>query len=467
MLDRRWQLREEYVTAEAEMASTLIGKQAVVIGAGIAGLTAAGALSDYFDQVVVLERDTLPSEAVHRAGTPQSRHVHALLLSGQRALSELFPGFEQDLARAGAVPLRAGLDVRVERPGYDPFPQRDLGWFGYAASRPTIERAVRRRVESRGNTTLYQRCRVQEVLATPNGDEVTGVRYENGDGKVETIAADLVVDASGRGALTLALLHSIGRPLPEETAIGIDLGYATCVFAIPDDASTDWKGVMTFGQAPQNSRGGLMLPLEGNRWMATIGGRHGDGPPGDAEGFLTYAKALRTPTIYNAISRAERLDGVARYGFPQSVRRHFERLDAFPRGFLPIGDAICCFNPVYGQGMSVAALEACLLRRLLERLGGDSSPIAGVAPAFLAEVQTLIETPWSVAILDFAFPDTRGQRPADFETTLKFGIALTRLAAEDPAVHKLTVEVQHLLTPRSVYRDPALVQRVLAKMAEA
>lgn len=450
------------------MASTPIGKQAVVIGAGMGGLTAAGALADRFDQVVVLERDTLPSEPTYRAGTPQARHVHALLLSGQRALSELFPGFEQDLARAGAVPLRVGLDVRVERPGYDPFPQRDLGWFSYAVSRPTIERAVRRRVENRANTTLRQRCRVQEVLASPDGEAVTGVRYENGNGASETIAADLVVDASGRGALTLALLQSIGRPLPEETTIGIDLGYATCVFAIPDDdASTDWKGVMTFGQAPQNSRGGLMLPLEGNRWMATIGGRHGDVPPGDAEGFLTYARALRTPTIYNAISHAKRLDGVARYGFPESVRRHFERLDVFPRGLLPIGDAICRFNPVYGQGMSVAALEACLLQRLLERQGGDSDPIAGLAPTFFAEVQTLIETPWSVAILDFVFPDTRGQRPADFETTLKFGIALTRLAAEDPAIHKLTVEVQHLMRPRSVYRDPALVQRVLAKMAEA
>jgi 2-polyprenyl-6-methoxyphenol hydroxylase-like FAD-dependent oxidoreductase len=289
------------------MASTLTGKQAVVIGAGMGGLTAAGALADRFDQVVVLERDTLPSEPTYRAGTPQARHVHALLLSGQRALSELFPGFEQDLARAGAVPLRVGLDVRMERPGYDPFPQRDLGWFSYAVSRPTIERAVRRRVESRANTTLRQSCRVQEVLASPNGEAVTGVRYENGNGASETIAADLVVDASGRGALTLALLQSIGRPLPEETTIGIDLGYATCVFAIPDDASIDWKGVMTFGQAPQNSGGGLMLPLEGNRWMATIGGRHGNVPPGDAEGFLTYARALRTPTIYNAISHAKRL----------------------------------------------------------------------------------------------------------------------------------------------------------------
>ena len=250
------------------MTSTLIGKRAVVIGAGMAGLTAAAALADRFDQVVVLERDILPSEPAYRAGTPQARHVHGLLFSGQRALSELFPGFEQDLARAGAVPLRAGLDVRVERPGYDPFPQRDLGWSGYAASRPTIERAVRQRVESRATTTLRQRCRVKEVLASPDGAVVTGVRCENDSGASETIAADLVVDASGRGGPTLALLQSIGRPLPEETTIGIDLGYATCVFAIPDDASTDWKGVMTFGQAPQNSRGGLMLPLEGNRWMA-------------------------------------------------------------------------------------------------------------------------------------------------------------------------------------------------------
>jgi 2-polyprenyl-6-methoxyphenol hydroxylase-like FAD-dependent oxidoreductase len=449
------------------MASTLIGKQAVVIGAGMGGLTAAGALADHFDQVVVLERDALPRESAYRVGTPQARHVHALLVSGRRALGELFPGFEQDLARAGAVPLRVGLDVRIERPGYDPFPQRDLGWLSYALSRPTIERVVRRRVEGRANTTLRQRCRVQEVVATPDGAAVIGVRYENSRGARETVAADLVVDASGRGALTLGLLQSIGRPLPEETTIGIDLGYATCVFAIPDGASTDWKGVMTFGEAPRNSRGGLMLPLEGNRWMATIGGRHGDVPPSDAEGFLTYARALRTPTIYNAISRAKRLDGVARYGFPESVRRHFERMDVFPRGLLPIGDAICRFNPVYGQGMSVAAQEACVLRRLLESLGRDSNPIAGLASAFFTEVQTLIETPWSVATLDFVFPDTRGQRPADFETTLKFAVALIRLAAEDPAVHKLIAEVQNLLKPRSVYRDPALEQRVHAMMADA
>lgn len=446
------------------MATALIGEQAVVIGAGIGGLAAAGALAGHFERVVVLERDALPAAPAPRAGTPQARHVHGLLLSGQRALAELFSGFEQDLTEAGAVPLKVGLDIRMERPGYDPFPQRDLGWLSFAVSRPTIERVVRRRVEGLANTTLRPQCRVQEVIA--DRGVVIGVRFENADGGSDRLLADLVVDASGRGALTLDLLRSTGVPPPEETTIGIDLGYSTGVFAVPDDAPRDWKGVMTFGEAPHNSRGGLLFPLEGNRWMATIGGRHGDVPSGDAEGFLAYARELRTPTIYNAIKRAKRLGDVARYGFSESVRRHFERLEVFPRGLLPIADAVCRFNPVYGQGMSVAAQEACLLRALLDRLAGDRDPLAGLAAAFFAEMQALIETPWSVALFDFAFPETRGSRPADFETTVKFGMALARLAAEDAAVHRLTAEVQNLLKPRSVYRDPALAKRVLAVMAE-
>jgi 2-polyprenyl-6-methoxyphenol hydroxylase-like FAD-dependent oxidoreductase len=314
---------------------------------------------------------------------------------------------------------------------------------------------------------LCEQCRVQEILVAPSAEDVTGVRYEDPNGDSQIILADLVIDASGRGAPTLRLLQSIGRPLPEETTIGIDVGYATCTFSVPDDASTEWKGVMTFPQAPQSSRGGLMLPIEGNRWMATLGGRHHDAPPGDLDGFFAYARGLRTSTIYNAIRHAKLLDGVARYGFPESVRRHFERLESFPRGLLPIGDAICRFNPVYGQGMSVAALEACLLKRLLEQSEKVGDPLVRLASNFFEEMQALIETPWSVATLDFAFPETRGQRPADFEMTLKFGGALTRLAAEDPAVHNLTIQVQNLLKPRSVYRDPDLVRRVFAKMAEA
>ena len=450
------------------MTSTQIGRQAVVVGAGMAGLPAARALADYFERVVVLERDNLPRDASHRTGTPQARHTHALLAGGQRALGDLFPGFEQNLAGAGAVPLQVGLDLRFERPGYDPFPVRDLGLTTYSMSRPMIEFAVRQRVEKHANITIRGHCRAQEVVASPDGTAVSAIRFENSDGRSEVLAADLVVEASGRSNLTFGLLESIGQPKPEETIIGVDIGYATGVFVIPDDPPADWTAVMTFDSPARGGLAGLVFPLERNRWIVTLVGRHDAKPPGDWIGFLAYAQQLRTPTIYDAIKTAERQGEIARFGFPASARRHFDRLDEFPRGLLPFGDAICRFNPVYGQGMSVAAQEAFLLRELLRRRAEEPDPLAGLASAFFAEAAALIETPWALAAVpDFAVPKTEGKCPQDLEQALEFGEALNQLSAQDAAVHKLFTEVLHLLKPRSVLRDPDLVERVKAVTAQA
>jgi len=446
--------------------ANVIARQVLVLGAGMGGLTAARALADHFEHVVVLERDALPEHPEDRPGVPQGRHVHALLAGGQHALCELFPGFDRDLVAMGAVPIRAGLDLRVERPGYDPFPQRDLGFDSYAQSRAQLEFGVRRRVRAHPGIELRQQCRVQEVLTRPDGRAVTGARYTTPDGRIETIAADLTVDATGRGAPTLDVLKSIGRPLPAETRIGVDVAYSTAVFAIPEDAPQDWKGVFCFPQPP-SSRGSLLMPMEGNRWIITLGGRHGERPPGDIDGFIAYAKGLRTPTTYDAIRPAKALGDVVRYGFPESGYRHYARLEAFPKGLLPMGDAVCRFNPVYGQGMSVAAQEACALRRFLSVHAGEGDLLDGLARTFFAEADALIATPWAqAAIPDFIHPDTRGERPANFEETLKFAAALTKLMARDPAVHKLVAEVQNLLKPRSVYFEPDLMQRVMAVMAE-
>lgn len=443
--------------------SSVIGRQAIVVGAGIGGLTAARTLADHFERVLVLERDALPEHPDARTGTPQANHVHALLAGGQHALGDLFAGFENDLAGTGEVALRAGLDIRTERPGYDPFPQRDLGFVAYAISRPQLELTVRQRVRACGNIEFHERCRVENVIARDDGSAITGVRCTMSSGAKETLPADLVVDASGRGTLTLGVLESIGAPLPEATTIGVDLGYATAVFQIPEDAPRDWKGVFSFGQAPRSSRGALLLPIEGNRWIITIAGRHDEKPPGDPDGFMAFAQRLRTPTIYNAIKDAKRIGDIHRYRFTESVYRRYDRLGAFPRGLLPVGDAVCRFNPVYGQGMSVAAQEACALGRLLASRAGERDPLDGLAAAFVAEADRLIDTPWATAAIpDFAFPQTRGERPENLQQIFKFAFALNRLAAEDPAVHKLIAEVAHLLKPRSVYQDPELVQRVLA-----
>jgi 2-polyprenyl-6-methoxyphenol hydroxylase-like FAD-dependent oxidoreductase len=296
------------------------------------------------------------------------------------------------------------------------------------------------------------------------GAAVSAIRFENGNGRSETLPADLVIEASGRGNLTLGFLESTGQRPPEETVIGVDIGYATAVLTIPSEA----RPIMTFDTPARGGLTGIILPLERNRWIVTLVGRHDHKPPGDWDGFLAYAQQLRTPTIYQTIKCAEKLGEIARFGFPASLCRHLDRIEEFPRGLLPIGDAICRFNPVHGQGMSVSAQEACLLRELLRSRAGEADPLDGLAKAFFAEAAKLIETPWALAAIpDYAVPETEGQRPEDLEQRLAFSGALFQLAATDAAVHKLLVEVLHLLKPQSVLNDPDLVERVKALAAQA
>ena len=449
------------------MGSSTIGRQAIVVGAGIGGLAAAAAVAPFFERVLLLERDKLPEEARHRPGTPQSRHPHGLLIGGLRALEELMPGFERQLVSQGAVRIRSNCDIRVERPGYDPFPQRDLGLSALAVSRPAIDHAARLCLAAVSNVTVRDGHRVLDFVATPDRAGVSGVRAKGDGGSQETLSADLVIDASGRGALTIAFLAATDHPQPAEATIGVDLGYSTGVFEIPRDAAEDWKAVFTFGDAPSSSRGVLLQAIEGNRWIVGLGGRHDQAPPGDLDGFLEFARTLRTPTVFEAIRGAKLEGSIARYGFRENLRRHYEGLERFPKGLLPIADAICRFNPVYGQGMTVAAQEACLLKRLLGERAGSPDPLSDLAKAFFAEMPALIETPWGVATFDFIFPTTRGERPADFDFRLRFAGALLKLAAEDAAVHKLNAEISHLIRPRSAYADTGVAARIMSMIASS
>jgi 2-polyprenyl-6-methoxyphenol hydroxylase-like FAD-dependent oxidoreductase len=463
-----------------DLMSKYVGRQAVVIGAGMGGLSAARALAEHFEQVVVIENDALPAEAAPRPGTPQCKHVHGLLMGGLRALDSFFPGFEQVLLEAGAVPMRLSSELRYEVPGYDPFPQRDLGLQILCMTRPLIEATVRKKIAQHGNISLRECCKGQELVVGTrsngkasgktgdNATEITGVRCAHGDGRVEDIAADFVVDASSHGLLTLNLLGSLGLAAPAETTIGVDIGYCTAMFGIPDDAPTDWKGMVVLPQPPHNRRGAFILPAEGGRWVVTLAGRYGDKPPDDEAGFFAYVKNLRTPTAHNALRSAKRQTGFSRYGLKASRRRHFESVTNFPHGLLPFGDTICRFNPIYGQGMSVAAKEACLLRDLLAGASSEGQGINGLAATFLNEAQKIIETPWSSsAIPDYGDPLTEGPRPPDLEKSLKFGAALFKAAAADPAVHKVMSEVQHLLRPGSAYQNPEIADRIKAAMAAA
>ncbi len=263
--------------------SASTGSHAIVIGAGMGGLAAAAALAGSFERVTVLERDVLRPDPVPRAGAPQSTQVHGLLGGGLRALCALLPGFERDLALAGATRIRMGLDDCVEIPGCEPFPRRDLGMAAYTLTRPLLELTLRGRVRRLPNVTMRGESRVLEIVAGDDG-AVVGVRCRGAGGAEQVLSADLVIDASARGLLTAALLEATGWPEVERTVIGIDLHYVSTTFEIPQ-GRRDWKIVLMFPEGQSDTRAGFLLPVEGNRWMVAIGERHAPPPAPDEASF--------------------------------------------------------------------------------------------------------------------------------------------------------------------------------------
>ena len=444
-----------------------IFKQAVVVGAGMGGLAAAKAIEPHFEKVTVFDRDSLPDAPAPRSGTPQARHTHALLPGGHSALDRMFPGIEIDLMDAGAIRMRLRRDMRLELPGFDPFPQRDLGYDQFALSRPALERICRHRVEQEPHIEIRSRARVTELIASPDKSRVAGVRFEDVRGTAGSLAADLVVDASGRISLTQGFLESIGWQKPSTLEIGMDQAYSTLVFEKPKDAPTEWLVVIHAVAPPHSSRHGVLFPMEGGRWSVSLAENHGKAPPGDIDGFMEFVASFRTPTIHRAIRGARRVGDIARFRMPCSLRCAYHRLDRFPRGLIPLGDSACRFPPVFGQGMSVAAQECCVLAGLIRSRRWRIDPLDGLAEAFLAEIQPLLETPWSHAISDLAYPQTRGERPPDLKQRLSCGRALLQLAAADPEVDMALSEVRALLKPFSALREPKLARRVEALLAEA
>jgi 2-polyprenyl-6-methoxyphenol hydroxylase-like FAD-dependent oxidoreductase len=428
------------------------------------GLAAAKVLSPHFDKITVLERDALPAKAEPRIGTPHSHQLHVLLRGGLDALSEFFPSFEAELEKAGAVSVRVGSEMLVEAPGFDPFPQRDLGIDSLSMTRPLIERVVRGCVEREPNIAFQTGCRVTQLRASSDRTTVTGVRYDIADGGNAEHKADLVVDASSRGTLTMELLDRLELPRPEQAEIGVDLAYATATFRIPRNAPRNWRAVFHRPSAA-TGRGGFIFPIEGHCWHVGLNGVHGEAPSDQLDAFIAFAGGLRTPTIHDAIKDAQAVGAIHRFNLPASMRRRFEALQKFPQRLLVIGDAICRFNPAYGQGMTVAVQEARVLKHLLEARARQGQGLDGLAHGYFEAIQSVLAAPWSVAENDFIYGKTRGVCPRDFQQRMQFSAALQKVAAQDAAVHRLVAEVNHLLKPNSALRDPEIVRKVEAVMA--
>jgi 2-polyprenyl-6-methoxyphenol hydroxylase-like FAD-dependent oxidoreductase len=440
------------------MNNTVIGDRAVVLGASMAGLLTAHVLTNSYGQVIVIDRDQLPETSRHRRGVPHGRHLHALAARGQQALEELFPGLTEELVANGALAGSLLADARMFLSGYR-LRQTDTGLVLLCASRPFLEAHIRARVRAHHNVTVLDRCDVVGLATTSDNRRVTGARVlRRADSSAEEVlAADLVVDATGRGSRTSAWLESLGYPRPELEQVRIGLAYATRIYRLPTDA-LDGDLAILDAATPQLPRTGALLALEGDRWMLTLAGILGDHPPIDPEGFLDFARSLRFPDIYEAIRDAEPLDEPVSFHFPASARHRYERLHRFPAGFLVVGDAVCSFNPIYGQGMSVAALEALMMRDHLKQ-GLEPQP-----SRWFRDVARVVDVAWNMSAGgDLNFPGVEGHRTFKIQLLSAYLAKLHAAAAHDARLATAFTRVSGLVAPPQSLLHPSVVLRVLRK----
>jgi 2-polyprenyl-6-methoxyphenol hydroxylase-like FAD-dependent oxidoreductase len=436
--------------------------RAVVLGGGIAGLVAARVLADGYDEVVVVERDALPAGAEHRRGVAQSRHVHALLAGGQQALEQLFDGLTAELTTLG-VPVGDMLDdVHVHLGGHL-LHRGASDLLAVHVSRPALEACLRARVRALPNVTLMDRCDGAGLTTTADATAVTGVRIiRRADGSAEeSLAADLVVDATGRHSRIPATLEALGYPRPPVERIGIGVGYATRTYRLGRDALGGDLGILV-GATPQHPRGGALATVEGGRCLLTLFGVLGDHPPTDVAGFEGFAATLQCPRVYEAVRDAEPLDDPVAFRHPASVRHRYERLRRFPDGLLVMGDAVCTFNPIYGQGMSVVALQGLALRRHLAEATGPR-PLE-----FLREVGRIVDVPWGMAAGgDLSFPGVEGRRTVGMRVLGSYVTRLQAAAAHDAQLGRAFLRVAGLVDPPQTLLRPGVVAGALRPRRDA
>ena len=430
--------------------------RAVVMGGSLAGLFCARVLSNHFDKVTVVERDTPRDDAAPRKGAPQGAHAHVLLKRGEHAMEALFPGLSKELVDGGAHPCDWA---------------RGVDWFHYGCwkvdcdsklpvtfqSRPFLEQLVRNRLANLDKVHLCYGAKVTGLVITDGA--VTGLNIEGAEGAA-TLATDFVVDASGRGSKLPEWLEAHGYRRPRETEINIGLGYVSRMFQAPKDFDHDWTAMIIYPHAPDEQRVGGIFPMENGRWMVTLGSYGGVKLPTDHDGFMNFARNLSNPALYEAIKQATPLTDAKVFRYDIQRRRHYEAAH-LPAGLLVLGDAACSFDPVFGQGMSTAAAESVILEKCLAQKGYNSAMIR----LYFRRISCLIDVPWLLVTNEaFRYPSTIGKKPFGLGLLQWYTGQVFRLSAGNAFVYANFLKVMHLIASPIILFRPGILLPVLGSL---
>ncbi len=427
---------------------------AVVIGASTTGLIAAMAAARHFDRVTVLERDPLPAEPQWRKGAPQSRHVHLLLSRGEGIIETYFPGMMNELIGAGGHRVDMSGDTKWFYAG---------GWKARFASGVTmncqskglLEWSLRQRVARLNNVTIQDRAEVAEFTAAAG--RITGATLRDG----ASIQSDLLIDAGGRNSRTSARLAELGFGQVAISELPVDVGYATGLFEIPP-GKRDWQSLIIHPRYP-DTKLGVIVPVENNRWLVTLVGWRGDHPPPDPDGFLQFAKALAVPDIHDAIAGATLVGPIALHRFPGNLRRHYESMSGLPDGLAVVGDAACSFNPIYAQGMSQGASAARILDETLSEQANAADSLEGFTRKFQKRYAKFVDLCWFISTTEeYRDPTIAERRPAWAPLANWYLEQVHELTWKNEKIAQRFLEVMHLLRSPLALLEPAIAARVVA-----
>jgi 2-polyprenyl-6-methoxyphenol hydroxylase-like FAD-dependent oxidoreductase len=431
-----------------------VGDRAVVVGGSIVGTLAARVLSEFYREVVVVDRDTVLDVYSVRRGAPHAAHAHAFHSRGYDNVMQLFPDLPADLEQHG-IPtpdlghMRWYFNSRLLR-------QTTTGLRSIGAQRPIIEGILRSKVAALPNVTYHERTEVLSLLASDDATRITGVRLSlvGAPDSESQLDADLVIDTTGRGSRTPVWLEQLGYQRPPEERMTIGLTYTSRLFHHRPGMLEDTQSVNPVA-SPAHPRGAFFGRVGPQTCILSLTGILGDKPPTDTDGFLDYVKSLPVSEVYDAVREAEPMTDPVSFGFPASVRRRYESMSRFPERFFVLGDALCSFNPVYGQGMMVATIEVMALR---EHLLAGSHPDSATLRADLAAI---VDAPWAISTNgDLDFPAVPGERTPEVLMGNEFIGKLTVAATRDPALTNAFLQVAGLKAPLMSLMEPDIIARV-------